>query len=114
MAVLCPDLLNLNPDVGKGTTVLIRRRATDTAGQMSASGLLMGGKAYYVFKDQYERNRWGDYNGIGLDPSDPDSVWVYGEYAQKKVVWQTRFGRVSYDSVPTEPQRRLVPRDIRY
>lgn len=90
------------------------RRATDPAGQMSASGLLMGGKAYYVFKDQYERNRWGDYNGIGLDPSDPDSVWVYGEYAQKKVVWQTRFGRVSYDSVSTEPQRRLVPRDIRY
>lgn len=73
------------------------RHATDPAGMMSASGLLMGGKSYYVYKDTYGRNRWGDYSGIGLDPVDTSSVWVYGEYSKSKTTWGTHVGRITYD-----------------
>lgn len=30
------------------------------------------------------RNRWGDYSGIGLDPTDEKTVWLASEYARNR------------------------------
>ncbi len=35
------------------------------------------------------RNRWGDYNGIGLDPADSNAVWLNTEYASAVNNWGT-------------------------
>jgi hypothetical protein len=42
------------------------------------------------------RNRWGDYMGIGLDPSDSLAIWVNTEYAIQNSNWETRFGKVKF------------------
>jgi hypothetical protein len=40
------------------------------------------GKANYVKTFGSTRNRWGDYNGIALDPVDRNSFWMFTEYAE--------------------------------
>jgi hypothetical protein len=42
------------------------------------------------------RNRWGDYMGIGLDPSDSLAIWVNTEYAIENSNWETRFGKIKF------------------
>ncbi len=60
------------------------RLATDPAGQLQGSALVVAGQA------SYSGGRWGDYFGIGRDPSDPRSVWSCGEYAGTANSWRTR------------------------
>jgi hypothetical protein len=43
----------------------------------------------YKQLDGYGANRWGDYNGAALDPTDKLSFWVMGEYADGPNVWGT-------------------------
>ena len=59
------------------------------------SALLKAGDAYYVKYDTKNRNRWGDYSGIGLDPTD-GSVWIYSEYAVGASTWGTWIGRTKH------------------
>ncbi len=59
------------------------------------SSLLKAGEAYYVYLDSYGRNRWGDYNGVGLDPSASRTFWIFGEYAKAGNTWGTRIGEIS-------------------
>ena len=40
------------------------------------------------------RNRWGDYQGISLDPSDRESFWIMGDYATGPSRWDTYIGKV--------------------
>lgn len=37
-------------------------------------------------------NRWGDYSGAGIDPSDQTKVWVAGEYAPKNRTGKSEWG----------------------
>ncbi|MBI4546891.1 MAG: choice-of-anchor D domain-containing protein [Ignavibacteriae bacterium] len=76
------------------------RRDTDPAG-LSPSVLLKAGEANY-FKDFGSgRNRWGDYNGIALDPSDSSSFWAFTEYAESPAnTWGTYVGKVKMGPLP--------------
>jgi len=60
------------------------RLATDPAGQLQGSSLVIAGQA------SYNGGRWGDYFGIGRDPADTRNVWSYGEYAGPANSWRTR------------------------
>lgn len=69
------------------------RKTTDTKMQGSAS--LKAGEAYYVLKDDSDRNRWGDYSGIARDPSN-GYIWFYGEYAKPSNQWGTWIGKAKF------------------
>ena len=59
------------------------------------SGEVKAEEANYVKTFGGTRNRWGDYTGIAVDPSDPTTVWMFAEYAESpKDVWGTWFGKV--------------------
>ncbi|MEW6367938.1 MAG: hypothetical protein AB1714_25180 [Acidobacteriota bacterium] len=72
------------------------RQAGDPAGELDPSVLLTPGKANYKVLDGAGRNRWGDYNGITLDPSATDQVWVLSEYPLAKAKWATTFALLGY------------------
>ncbi len=53
----------------------------DPPGTMRPLGLLKAGEARY-FKDfNSGRNRWGDYSGVSVDPTDNMTFWTILEYA---------------------------------
>ncbi|RMI17384.1 MAG: T9SS C-terminal target domain-containing protein [Calditrichaeota bacterium] len=81
------------------------RMAGDPPG-LAPSGLLKPGEDNYVKTFTGTRNRWGDYLGIALDPTDSTRVWMFGEYAATAAGpganddrWGTWFGSVSYPTV---------------
>ena len=80
------------------------RKASDPAGRMQPSAALAAGVDYYIRFFGTTRNRWGDYSGISVDPSDDATFWVFNEYALTRGTpisgedgrWGTRFGRFSF------------------
>ena len=47
------------------------------------------GEGLYVYKLDGV-NRWGDYSGIAIDPSDGDKIWICAEYATTEIAqWST-------------------------
>ena len=79
------------------------RKASDLAGTVQSSGLLRAGQDSYVRTFGGPRNRWGDYSGASVDPSN-DSFWVFNEYALTRGNstgpgddgrWGTAFGNFS-------------------
>jgi hypothetical protein len=56
------------------------RRATDPAGTTQAPSILRSGTDYYFRQFGATNNRWGDYSGIAVDPTD-DSFWVYNQHS---------------------------------
>jgi hypothetical protein len=73
------------------------RKTTDTSTQPSAQ--LKGGEGFYKRLDGINRNRWGDYSGIGVDPSDGTTVWICSEYARDDNTWSTWVGALN-EGVP--------------
>ena len=69
------------------------RRVADDPG-LSSSVPLREGVANYVLTGSGSRNRWGDYNGTGVDPSDPSVVWLHTEHVQGKNTWGTWTSKV--------------------
>lgn len=60
----------------------ISRRYDDPEGLSGATPLQVGlGNYVKTFGGTNPRNRWGDYMGIFLDPSDEYSMWMFTEYA---------------------------------
>jgi len=57
------------------------RNASDPAGTVQPTGTLSAGVAGYQRRFSGSRNRWGDYTGIALDPSDEITFWVFNQYA---------------------------------
>jgi len=49
--------------------------------QLDGSVTLQSGQANYVKDFGSGRNRWGDYNGAWIDPSDQNNFWVISQYA---------------------------------
>jgi hypothetical protein len=75
------------------------RKRNDSPG-LAPSVRIKSGEANYVLSDG-SRNRWGDYNGTGLDPADSLSVWNLTEYAAAPVnTWGTWIGRLKMSPFP--------------
>lgn len=72
------------------------RKAADPAGQLQASALLKAGAANYKRLDGSDRNRWGDYAGVGNDPSDTLKTWIYSLYASSGNNWATQIGATKF------------------
>lgn len=60
----------------------IGRRVGDTPGTLGPSQTMKAGLDYYVRTFGGARNRWGDYSGTSVDPSDDETFWVFNEYAE--------------------------------
>lgn len=73
---------------------LTSRLADDSAGFNPSTPLKLG-EANYVKDFGGGRNRWGDYNGIQLDPVDQNNFWIFTEYAESPVnTWGTWVGEI--------------------
>jgi hypothetical protein len=75
-----------------GSIYYTGRKSTDPLGSLQPSALLKSGVANYVAKDSGGRNRWGDYNGVCADPSNPKGIWFYSEFAAAVNKWGTWVG----------------------
>jgi hypothetical protein len=61
--------------------------------QFAESSLLKQGLASYVQKDDQQRNRWGDYNGLARDPT--GGFWMSAMYPRSVVnTWGTWVGNL--------------------
>jgi hypothetical protein len=60
------------------------RQPGDALGTVRPSEVVHEGEDYYVRTFGGTRNRWGDYSGIALDPTNEDFVWVYNEFADQR------------------------------
>lgn len=58
------------------------------------SYLLEAGAGPYVVTFGSGRNRWGDYMGIALDPTDSLSMWMLTEHVYRPNVWGNRVGKI--------------------
>lgn len=58
------------------------RLSTDPPNTLSGSKTLQTGKSNYVKTFGGGRNRWGDYNGIWIDPADRNNFWIFTQYAE--------------------------------
>ncbi len=61
---------------------------------LSGSQILQTGKGNYVVTFSGTRNRWGDYTGIYLDPTDENNIWMHTEYVETTNRWGTWVGKV--------------------
>ena len=74
------------------------RLASDPPG-LAPSQLLQSGKGNYVVTFGGSRNRWGDYQGIDLDPVN-EQVWLFQEYAAAPSNrWGTWIGDLTYKHI---------------
>lgn len=61
----------------------------------TGSSPLKEGEANYVKDFGQGRNRWGDYNGIQIDPLDQNNFWIFTEYAASPAnTWGTWTGLI--------------------
>ncbi len=72
------------------------RLANDPSGQLAqGETTLQAGSG-----SQSGTNRWGDYSGLVVDPSDGCTFWYTNEYYTSQnsgsILWQTRIGRFSF------------------
>jgi hypothetical protein len=76
------------------------RKSSDLSGTMRPPKTLAAGVDFYIRTFGGTRNRWGDYSGMSVDPTDDRTLWVYNEYALERGTdidgeegrWGTRFG----------------------
>jgi hypothetical protein len=80
------------------------KRVEDPQGTVRPSNVVRAGEDYYYRTFGGTRNRWGDYSGIAVDPSNDMFFWVFNEYAAPRGnilsaypsqdgVWGTTWGR---------------------
>ena len=76
------------------------RLNTDPAGTVQPSEIFAAGQDFYIRTFGGPRNRWGDYSGIAIDPSDDMMFCAFNEYALTRGTliggedgrWGTRWG----------------------
>jgi len=89
------------------------RLSTDAAGFTITPDVVRAGVDYYkrIFAfNGGTRNRWGDYSGTSVDPSDDQTFYVFNEYALTRGTtiggedgrWGTTFGVVPVSALPVE------------
>ena len=57
------------------------RQRRDAAGTVGSSETVHAGEDFYVRTFSEMRNRWGDYSGISLDPTNERRFWVFNQFA---------------------------------
>jgi hypothetical protein len=83
------------------------RLSDDPPGAIQASEVLRAGLDYYIRTfgtAGVDRNRWGDFSGISVDPADGQTFWVFNEYAISRGSptgsedgrWGTAFGSFAF------------------
>lgn len=80
------------------------QEATDPLGTVQPTSTLAAGLDFYVRTFGGPRNRWGDYSGLSIDPSDGETFWVFNGYALTRGTisggedgrWGTRFGSFTF------------------
>jgi hypothetical protein len=85
------------------------RYSTTPSGTVLASQLVKSGLDFYI-RNFGSGNRWGDYSGASVDPSDDQSFYVFNEYALTQGTpagiglgrWGTVFGVVPVTALPVE------------
>ncbi len=87
------------------------RFSSDPAGTNRGSGVLRAGVDYYIRTFGSGSNRWGDFTGASIDPSD-GSFWFFNQYAMTRGTplsgssdsgrWATAFGNLSSSALPIE------------
>jgi PASTA domain len=96
------------------------RAGTDPPGTLRAPVILKDGEGPYDKTEGGARNRWGDYSGAQVDPSDDLSLWTVQEYARVPASlgqgddygrWGTWWGRVG-GGPPLAPPRCVVPKVV--
>ncbi|MFH1756185.1 MAG: T9SS type A sorting domain-containing protein [Candidatus Latescibacterota bacterium] len=60
------------------------RHPSDASSTVQAAGVVQTGQDYYLRTFGSGRNRWGDYSGAALDPSDNTTFWIFNEYAAQR------------------------------
>jgi alkylated DNA nucleotide flippase Atl1 len=77
------------------------RSGSDPPGVMGLPVALKDGEGPYVKRREDDRNRWGDYSGTQVDPTDDLALWTIQEYARVPVGhgdasgrWGVWWGRV--------------------
>jgi hypothetical protein len=60
------------------------RQAGDPAGTVQATETVRAGVDFYQRTFDGPRNRWGDYSGASLDPTDDNIFWIFNEYAMAR------------------------------
>jgi len=96
------------------------RLAGDPAGQVQQTATLRAGVDYYYRAFGGTRNRWGDYSGISVDPSDDATFWVFNEYAMSRGSilsqyptedgrWATAWGSFAIPIVGIDPENGNLP-----
>ena len=88
----------IQTDVSRNAYLTFGRSGTNEYGQLRQTGRLAGAPAGQLQgsaliaagQSSYNGGRWGDYFGIGRDPTDRRTVWSYGEYAGTANSWRTR------------------------
>jgi len=81
------------------------RTATD-ADLRPAMSIQPGWANYQLLVDG--KNRWGDYSGAAVDPTDWTSFWLMGEYADGPNIWGSWVKAVRFD--PFQVPRLIVDR----
>jgi hypothetical protein len=86
------------------------RLSTDPAGFTITPDVVMAGLAYYIRIFGSSGNRWGDYSGSSVDPTDDQTFYVFNQYALTQGTpagtglgrWGTAFGIVPVSALPVE------------
>ena len=88
------------------------REPGDPLGTVQATATVHAGEDWYYRKFSGDRNRWGDYSGIGLDPSNERIFWIFNEYAWIRGTpttggqdgrWKTAWASCTFDqNIPVE------------
>ncbi|MHC1736499.1 MAG: T9SS type A sorting domain-containing protein [Ignavibacteriaceae bacterium] len=69
-----------------------------TSSTPTGSKLLKTGAGSYYKTFGGARNRWGDYNGAWLDPSNSSKIWVFTEYVASTNTWGTWTGELTFQT----------------
>jgi hypothetical protein len=101
-----------SPTIYAGAYAAIRDDAVDGAGTVRKAMLVKAGEAPYNINFGGTRNRWGEYSGLALDPSNEDCFWAFNEYAGSATFtttdgqfgsWKTAWARLCYPGTTTPP-----------
>lgn len=71
------------PTVFAGAYVTVKT-TSDPPGAVQPSEVVKAGEDFYFRRFGGANNRWGDYSGIALDPSNEDFFWVFNEFADQR------------------------------
>ena len=77
------------------------RLATDPLGTVTTPVYQwLDGEDIYQRLDLRDRNRWGDYSGLVVDPADDSIFWIYNQFASGLNEWSTEIGSFQIDAIP--------------